>query len=116
MAVRIPLPCGREAIISDVDRHLARKQWRYSQGYVICKERVEDYLADCGPRYVVLRLHREVLGTDGHVYFKDGDTLNCQRSNLTVTYTTRPGRKTGRPKGDPNNDGGWATKRAKEGR
>jgi hypothetical protein len=115
MAVRIPLPCGREAIISEADRHLAAKPWRFSQGYVVCKEPVEDFLADGGKRYVVLRLHREVKGINGHIYFKDGNTLNCTRSNLTTEYTCRPGHKAGRPAGDPNNDGGWATKRAKEG-
>ncbi len=112
MAVRIPLPCGREAIISDKDRRLANKAWRYSQGYVICKVPQEHSKADDKTNYDVLRLHRVVHNTDSHIYFKDGDTLNCQRSNLTDKYTCRPGNSTGRTKGDPRNDGGWATKRA----
>jgi len=108
MTVKIPLPCGRVALISDKDRHLAKKGWRWSQGYVVCKEKRED-------EYVVLRLQREILNTGErtHVFFKDGDTLNCQRSNLTTKYVNRPGKKTGRKKGDPDNDGGWASRRAK---
>lgn len=114
MAVRIPLPCGREATVSNTDRALSGKPWRFSQGYVICKTLVDDFLAAGGKRTVVLRLHREVSGDNGHIYFRDGNTLNCCRSNLTSEYTCRPGNKTGRPAGDPTNDGGWATKKARK--
>jgi len=111
-AVRIPLPDGREALVSKEDAYLAARSWRWSQGYVVCKERIWSE-EDSGFRWVVLRLHREVLGTrpGTHIYFRDGNPLNCQRSNLTTEYTNRPGRKTGRRKGDPSNDGGWTTRR-----
>jgi hypothetical protein len=106
MAIKIKLPCGKTALISNKDRYLAKKSWRWSQGYVVCKEKQEN-------KYVVLRLHCEVNKEAGrtNTYFKDGDPLNCQRSNLTANYTNRPGKKTGRRKGDPANDGGWASRR-----
>ena len=114
-AVRIPLPDGKEALISPEDKHLACQTWRWSQGYVVCKKK--EWNRETGEfRWVVCRLQREVLQAPkgAYIYFLDGDALNCQRSNLTQRYTNRPGRRTGRRCGDPANDGGWATRKRRE--
>lgn len=115
MAVRIPLADGMEALVSDVDAHLAGKPWRWSQGYVICK--TKSWNEEQGAFvWTVYRLQRLVLSdyAKRHIYFKDGNPLNCQRENLTHEYINRPGQRTGRIVGDKSNDGGWSTRRAKK--
>ncbi len=78
--------------MSREDAHLAERSWRFEQGYVIEKVRTGK------KRYRTTRLHRAVMNPQPgqHVYFRDGNPRNCQRSNLTFDYINRPGKKTGR--------------------
>jgi hypothetical protein len=77
---RLPVSQGHTARVDDQDYdQLSKHRWFHKDGYAIRNGKVD------GQRRMQY-LHREIMQPEpgDEVIFLDGDTLNCQRSNLRV--------------------------------
>lgn len=103
MTIEIQLTRGYVAIIDDEDAYLAEFKWQaaISKGGLV-------YATRSTPRGALgrqgaVKLHREVLGLkpgDPLVDHRDGDGLNCRRSNLRVSTYAENGRNRAGPRVD----------------
>lgn len=98
--IKIPLTQGFEAVIDDIDAHLAKHKW-YAQrdpcGVVYARR----WVGTVSGKQISERLHRAVMGvTDPNVLIdhKDGDGLNCTRANLRMASALLNARNLGGPR------------------
>lgn len=95
--VELPLTRGLVAIVDDEDAYLAQWKW-YARPSSVPGKFYATRTVGRGPDKRTIRLHREVVGApDGmDADHKDGNTLDCRRSNLRLATDRENGQNKGR--------------------